>query len=523
MAAEFLLALLAANLAAGAAIVLVLILREPVRRIAGARLAYWLWLTPVAAGIAALLPALPAGMAPVAPIRPIMEDAFVSASGWVAPDVAAPSASVAAQAPAIDLTLVLAALWAVGAAAFLALMLWRQLRGAAEFGHLTPTSAGVWLASGRAGPAVIGLLRPRLVAPVDFESRFTTREQQLVLAHERVHLEAGHTRVNAALALLACINWFNPLVHLGVRCARTDQELACDAAVVERFPGERRIYAEALLKTQIAPAPLPLGCTWPPRSSSLLKERVMMLARKSPGRLPRIAGAVLITAIASGAALAGWAQNPPASTPSGTPMTAPLDPRTMTDAQAWKTLQRLREPDGGPPGVAPADLKLIKAQLEERFRNGGQIPVAAPLAPLDRDAMLKAVQSQPIPARIAGVKFTCDVWTAKYSNLQNPNFDWNKFNDKAAVILSIDGDSHPTVTIPDNAFPAGTFPVHGKLTANNRYIDTNSISYRLMSDTLIDSLTFIELDKQMAKVKWQRIKLGDQGPRETFLDGYCRR
>ncbi len=522
MAADFLVALLAANLAAGAAIVLVLILREPVRRIAGARLGYWLWLTPIAAGIAVLLPALPAGVAPGAPIRPMMESAFVSASGWVTPNVAAPSPSAAAQTSVIDLSIVGVALWAAGAAAFLGLMLWRQLRGAAQFGRLTPTSAGIWRASGQAGPAVMGLLRPRLVAPADFEVRFTEREQKLVLAHERVHLEAGHTRVNAVLAMLACINWFNPLVHLGVRCARTDQELACDAAVVERFPGERRIYAEALLKTQLAPASLPLGCTWPPRSSSLLKERVMMLARKSPGRLPRIAGAVLISAIASGAALAGWAQKPPPA-PSGAPMVAPADPRTMTDEEAWKTLQRLREPDGGPPGVAPADLKLIRAQLEERFKNGGQIPVAAPVASLDRDAMLKAVQSQPIPARIAGVKFTCDVWTAKYSNLESPNFDWNKFNDKAAVILSIDGDSKPTVTIPDNAFPAGTFPVHGKIAANNRYIDTNSISYRLMSDTLIDSLTFIELDKQMAKVKWERIKLGNQGPRETFLNGYCRR
>ena len=439
------------------------------------------------------------------------------------PNVPTPSANAPAASPAIDLSLVLAALWAAGAAAFLALMLWRQRRGMAEFGRLSPGPAGFWMASGQAGPAVIGLLKPRLVAPADFDSRFTTRERALVLAHERAHLEAGHTRVNAGLALLACINWFNPLVHLGVRRARIDQELACDAAVVERFPGERRVYAEALLKTQIAPASLPLGCTWPPRSSSLLKERVMMLARKSPSRPIRVAGAGLISAIALGATIAGWAQTPPPPAPGGSAMIAPLDPRTMTDAQAWKTLQRLREPDGGPPGVAPADLQMLKAQLEERFRNGGQIPVAPPVASLDRDAMIKAVQSQPIPARIAGVTFTCDVWTGKYSNLGDPNFDWNKFNDKAAVILSIDGDSRPTVTIPDNAFPTGVFPAHGKITANNRFIDTSSISYRLMSDTLIDSLTFIELDKQMAKVKWQRIKLGDQGPRETFLNGYCRR
>ena len=48
-------------------------------------------------------------------------------------------------------------------------------------------------------------------------------------------------------ALIRAINWFNPLVHLGAFYARVDQELACDAAVAERFPGEGRTYAEAMV------------------------------------------------------------------------------------------------------------------------------------------------------------------------------------------------------------------------------------------------------------------------------------
>ncbi len=87
MAADFLLGLVSANLAASAAIVLVLILRDPVRRIAGARLAYWLWLTPVAAGIAVLLPALPANAPVAVTLRPVMQGALDTAAAWAVPAV----------------------------------------------------------------------------------------------------------------------------------------------------------------------------------------------------------------------------------------------------------------------------------------------------------------------------------------------------------------------------------------------------------------------------------------------------
>ena len=50
-------ALLRANLATGAAILIVAALRKPARRLAGARQAYGLWLLPLLALAAGLLPA----------------------------------------------------------------------------------------------------------------------------------------------------------------------------------------------------------------------------------------------------------------------------------------------------------------------------------------------------------------------------------------------------------------------------------------------------------------------------------
>ncbi len=83
---------------------------------------------------------------------------------------------------------------------------------------------------------MFGTVRPRVIVPIDFEAQFDPKEQAMILAHERTHLAKGHAIINTFMALIKAVHWFNPLVHLAARCARVDQELACDAAVMKRFP-----------------------------------------------------------------------------------------------------------------------------------------------------------------------------------------------------------------------------------------------------------------------------------------------
>jgi hypothetical protein len=73
---------------------------------------------------------------------------------------------------------------------------------------------------------------------------------------------------------------------------------------MERFPQDRRTYAEAMLKTQLASAALPLGCYWPLLSLHPLEERIAMLNKPRPSRSWRIAGAALIGALWLGTAYA---------------------------------------------------------------------------------------------------------------------------------------------------------------------------------------------------------------------------
>jgi beta-lactamase regulating signal transducer with metallopeptidase domain len=164
---------------------------------------------------------------------------------------------------------------------------------------------------GQAGPAVVGFVAPRMVLPDDYESRFTEAERAMIRAHERAHIERMDPRANTLMAIAQCLCWFNPLVHLAVREARLDQELACDARVMERLSREKGLYARTLLKTQLGASALPLGCHWPAAAPHPLEERVGMLARPLPSLRRAALGGVVVASMSLTAAVGAWATQPP--------------------------------------------------------------------------------------------------------------------------------------------------------------------------------------------------------------------
>jgi beta-lactamase regulating signal transducer with metallopeptidase domain len=280
MATEVLLALIRANIAASAAILLVLLLRRPARRLFGAELAYALWLAPPAAMLGAML----------------------TASDDVAPIGAASALDQAARVwlSRPDHAVGVFALWLLGVTAAASFVTWSQLRFMA--------AARV----GRAGPAVTGIIHARLVTPADFAERFTPEERALVRAHERAHIDRLDARANALTVLVQCLGWFNPVLHMGSHAMRLDQELACDAAVVARLPRERRRYAETLLRIGLVQqGAAPLTCHWASRRAHPLEARIALLARPAPSQARHDAGVALLAMLAIGAVYAAWAAEPP--------------------------------------------------------------------------------------------------------------------------------------------------------------------------------------------------------------------
>ena len=83
------------------------------------------------------------------------------------------------------------------------------------------------------GPAVIGVVRPQIVVPLWLLSR-SADEQQLVLAHERQHLEArDHLLLGAGCLLVALVPW-HPATWWMLARLRLAIELDCDARVLRR-------------------------------------------------------------------------------------------------------------------------------------------------------------------------------------------------------------------------------------------------------------------------------------------------
>ena len=291
---EWVATLLEMALASAAGIVLVLLARRPLQRLAGWRAVYLSWALVPLAVVAVLLPAR-VRMVDVVP---------VAADAGAAADSSVPLHAAAAS----DWAQPLVAAWVLGAALCVALQWRQQRRFARALGNLAARVDGLWQAQSVAGlPAVVGV-RGRIVVPADFDCRYTPEECALILAHERVHVRRGDIAANAIASALRCLLWFNPLMPFAVDRFRRDQELACDEAVVAMHPASRRAYGEAMLKNELSRDHAPFACQWSTRHP--LKERVAMLASANRSPRQRLFGAVFSGALVLVATCATWATQP---------------------------------------------------------------------------------------------------------------------------------------------------------------------------------------------------------------------
>ena len=338
MKTELLRVLLALTIASALSILVTLAIRRVVRLVFGAAAAYSTWLLVPASMLAVLLPNPPdAGSAIGIFLRIDPVSALQSALGRSL-------GSSFHTAPSVDWTAWAIGTWVVGAALFVLYLTGLQRAFVNSLGALSGSRCVLRAARSGGCPALLGVLRPKVILPVDFESRYTRLERLLVFSHERTHLRRGDAVWNALVALVRCLLWFNPLVHVASTRLREDQELSCDAAVMEDYPGSRRTYATAMLKTQLADAALPVGCHW--HSTYHLKERLQMLKKTTPSRPRRTCGHLLVALTTLGVGYAAWAVEPAATesaTPSaaspmheirGSKLTMMLDPHPNLDYQA---------------------------------------------------------------------------------------------------------------------------------------------------------------------------------------------
>jgi beta-lactamase regulating signal transducer with metallopeptidase domain len=292
MMAALLQTLAAATLVSTVAILAAFLLRGLARRWLDARLAYSTWLLVPLALLAVAAPQ--SASLPLQAIEIPLPTMEATSAAMVAP-----MAGQGAEASAWM------ALWLAGALLSFAWLACQQAGFRRRLGPLSPATDDDVFHAATPSPVLMGLFNPKVILPSDAGDRYGHHELELIVAHERIHARRGDLWANALAAAMQVAFWFNPLVHLAIRCFRYDQELACDEAVLAQFPGSRKAYANAILKTQLSSHSAPLAANW--RSDHPLKGRMMNMNANKPSCQRRTVGKFALAAILAGACSGVWA------------------------------------------------------------------------------------------------------------------------------------------------------------------------------------------------------------------------
>ncbi|MEM8695412.1 MAG: M56 family metallopeptidase [Pseudomonadota bacterium] len=272
----------------------VLLVRIPVTRWFGPRVAYALWLLPAARFF---MPAITRTIEVSVPAAPADPALTLSRE-----QLAALAESTGPADP--DWTVAVITAWLAGAAL---LFLWRigdHLRECEEIleeSQHIGTENGIRLVQsyGLTGPVAFGIFRKCIAVPPSFYRDYSERERELALAHEHAHHRSNDLLINFAAFSVLCLHWFNPVAWLAWRAFRFDQEAACDARVLARTdPADRPLYGRTIVKASSGRALLFASALDNPNS---LKKRLRTMAMNDQSRFRRIAG---WTAIGVGLAVA---------------------------------------------------------------------------------------------------------------------------------------------------------------------------------------------------------------------------
>ena len=285
--------LLGTLLATSGLIVLVLFLREPVRRQFGARVAYGLWLIPAAR---LLMPTLTDTVERVIParsplepmVRPVVDEPVLLTN------VVSPGSTLLDQLGGWQTILVVLWLGIAGGLFVAHVGRFRRersalLRGSVELGRLG--SIRLVRSPVVKGPLAFGIVDRVIAVPTDFEQLYSQHERRLALEHELAHHRSGDLVANFIAFVLLCLQWFNPLAWAAHAAFRFDQEAACDARVLDKAKADDRAdYGRTIAKAASGRALLFASALG---RRNILKRRLKsMLSTPTAGR--RLAGRLLV-------------------------------------------------------------------------------------------------------------------------------------------------------------------------------------------------------------------------------------
>ena len=288
-----------------------------------------------------------------------------------------------AETPAsIDRDLLVWMVWALGAIAFLLLVIRRALRvrtllrgakpvtsqtvldeWAALLGRYSMNQKAAILASTAdpAAPATCGLLRSRVLLPAHHDS-WSRERVSAVLAHELAHVARRDCLTQTAAQVASAIYWFSPLHRYAERRMAMERERACDELVL-RAGLSPRSYATALVDAErdavdgAAPASLVLAMASPVKSE--LEHRVEHILEGEPERAMGLLARLAVASLTAAVVVVTSSVRLEAALPGdvrGVPPSQGMEPDQRRDSVALPSSERI------PSGVLPADA-VVRAAI----------------------------------------------------------------------------------------------------------------------------------------------------------------
>ena len=230
-----------------------------------------------------------------------------------------------------------------------------------------PRAPRVVVSSRAVQPMTLGVFRPTIVVPRDFE-HWPPARRQAALAHEHAHVLRRDVVIDLFHQLVRALWWPHPLVWFCGYRLRTLRERACDELVVRQGFDSTEYANQLVAVARALQSPIPArGAALTMLKPHDLSERVQALLRPEPRR-----GGRILTALAAAfAALLAVAHSSLAQEPVGT---TPKPPVSGSSQEQSPRTEILLEFDGERlrcNGKA-TELKVLAAQLKALAAAGGR-------------------------------------------------------------------------------------------------------------------------------------------------------
>ena len=155
-------------------------------------------------------------------------------------------------------------------------------------------------------PSLIGIINPKILIPKMILNDIEENQLRYIILHELCHYKRKDIFILWLSIFASSINWFNPIINLGMKIMKEDCELACDEMVLDNIKDSEKIYYGKTIINIIEAISIKnnmIGTTSIITSKKSIKERIKLIAKNKKFNFKNIILGIVIIIVFLGIAL----------------------------------------------------------------------------------------------------------------------------------------------------------------------------------------------------------------------------